>query len=76
MSTTEHRPATSPSTPPRLTPLPLPTTQAEPAFTGRHAVVAPRVRQGRPHRAQAGELAALAFAVPISIPAQRGPSEI
>jgi hypothetical protein len=29
----------------------------------------------RPHRAQAGELAALAFALPLPIPAQHGPSE-
>lgn len=82
MSTTEHRPAASPSTRPRVTPMPLPPLAPEASFTdertGRLPVVeprAPRVRPGRPHRAQAGELAALAFGLPLPIPAQRGPSE-
>lgn len=79
MSTTEHRPAAPESTPPRVTPLPIPRLAAEAPFTGggtdRLPAVAPRPRRARPHRAQAGELAALAFALPLPIPAQRGPSE-
>lgn len=82
MSTTEHRPAASPPAPPRVTPLPLPALAPEASFTGewtdRLPVVEPRPRRERPgraHRAQAGELAALAFGLPLSIPAQRGPSE-
>jgi hypothetical protein len=82
MSTTEHRPAAPASTPQQVTPFRMPTRAAEPSFTdertGRLPVVEPgsrRVRPGRPHRAQAGELAALAFATPLPIPAQRGPSE-
>jgi hypothetical protein len=75
MSTIEHRPA---PTTRRVTPLPMPARPAEPAFTEALPVVeprTPRVRTDRPHRAQASELAALAFALPLPIPAQRGPSE-
>ncbi|TCK20214.1 hypothetical protein [Pseudonocardia endophytica] len=72
MSTTEHRPL-------RITPLPMPRQPVEPAFTEALPVVeppAPRARAGRPHRTRGSELAALAFALPLPIPAQRGPSEV
>lgn len=87
MSTIEHRPSpqASPSPAAPATPAPLPAAPrpAEPPFTDeptdRFPVVPPRSRGPRParmHRAQAGELAALAFLVPLVVPAPRAPAAV
>ncbi len=84
MSTIEHRPCPQ-SSPAPATPAALPATPqpAEPPFTdeptGRFPVVPPRSggrRPARMHRAQAGELAALAFLVPLVVPAPRAPAAV
>lgn len=83
MSTTEHQPAQEPATPRPQAPAPADPQPSEPPFTDDptdRIPVVPRSRRTgseRPHRAAAGEVAALAFTDLASlIPAQREPMPI